>query len=312
MRVPQEVWVLRPPLLSARRQEEDGTSPAARQLGTGIHLAETQGEKHGSKTKFGTEIPCGLCRTRAHVQFSHSPPRPTQVLHRLSPAGMVAGAWPRCTQAGNLPPESREKKARNQKLYQGKHPTGTDGDATRNQGLLWALVCSAASPAQPSPPHCSPVHASHLSPCPFSLEGKVKGADSSTFPASASGQEPPESLQRAKQKEASFSLPQHQLPASHGAPHPTPGLIQSTRCLWLREWTVICILKESWTKGPIQVYFYTGKFRSQLTSNFRPKTPCSCGQRLGLRGVVWGQFCCCQSEESTMWKSQFGNFPSSH
>lgn len=74
-----------------------------------------------------------------------------------------------------------------------------------------------------------PVHTSHLSPCPSFLEGK--GEDISAFPASATGQQPPESQQRAKRKEMSFSLPQHQLPASPGASHPTPGLIQSTQGL---------------------------------------------------------------------------------
>lgn len=224
---------------SARKQQEDRTTPAEGQLGMGIHLAERTRRKTQQQTRiwYG-DIPWFGPYQGTHSIFTLNP---AAVLPRLPPAARGRARLAR--QPGHVPHASKQSSLVRATSLQ--HPQGRRYGIKSfvkwsiHQGQMEMQTKSKVSnehlfvmqQAQRNPRSfvAPPVRTSHLSPCPSFLEGK--GEDISAFPASATGQQPPESQHRAKRKEMSFSLPQHQLPASPGASHPTPGLIQSTQGL---------------------------------------------------------------------------------
>lgn len=138
---------------SVRKQQEDRTTPAEGQPGTGIHLAEHTRRKTQQQNKIstfclrgpflGVETSCDSCHMRARIRFSHSPPtrRSCPFCPQRRGAGHGwHGSWVmsqmhlgKAASVGNLPPAPSEEMVQNQKLCQVKHPTGTDGNATKSK-----------------------------------------------------------------------------------------------------------------------------------------------------------------------------------
>ena len=154
------VQVLRPPL--RQRRSSSATDPRLRKGGQDGEFTwqSAQAGKGTSKTQLALSacrVPSrcadtlciGLYRGGRHSAFAGPAP------FAPSSKELAAGARPRYTQAkqpctGNLPPAPTKDNVRNQKLWQGQHPTGTDGNTNQKQGFQRAFVCNEASPTQPS------------------------------------------------------------------------------------------------------------------------------------------------------------------